>query len=580
MKLKIFFFLFSFFLLNKQLVFSQQVSKIGLEEKIIKQKAIDFKVEADFIKSQSFYLKKDWDSTLVYSMKQLSKKNSKALLDYCHYFRGVSFYNKKLYKEAIKELFFVSDSFELIALKNYYLGALFLELKEYQKALYYFKISEKIFIDLGESNNLENVYTGIGSVYIYLKQLDKAEVYLLKNLNLSKKTQNNDKICSSYTNLANLYYEQYKDDLAFFYFKKAYELSKSIKNNNKREIVSRNMAVFEENRGDFKKALGYRKESEQWKDSLNDQNKVWAIAEVEKKFAVKQKQKEVNVLQTENKLKEAQRNSLLYSSVLLLLLLGASVYFYMQKTKQNKIILAQKEELDELNATKDKLFSIVSHDLRSSVNALKTSNAKLQESLVTKDFSALDQLLHNNSEIANGTYNLLDNLLNWALLQTKQAYFYIDSLHLLSIINQVAYNYKPLLLNKNISFENRVAASVFVSADQDSLKIIIRNVLDNAVKFSKENGAIAIYTRASEDGFCHLIIEDTGSGMSEAKRQELLKETVLLSKKGSDENIGTGLGMQLCKSLVHKNGGTLSIESQEGIGTKIIIRVLKIENNG
>jgi signal transduction histidine kinase len=580
MKFKILFFLFFFFLFNKQLVFSQQLSKIEFEEKIIKQKAIDFKVEVDFIKSQSFYLKKDWDSTLVYSMKQLSKKNSKTLLDYCHYFRGVSFYNKKLYKQAIKELFFVSNSFELIALKNYYLGVLFLELKEYHKALYYFKISEKIFIDLGESNNLENVYTGIGSVYIYLKQLDKAEVYLLRNLNLSKKTQNNDKICSSYTNLANLYYEQYKDDLAFFYFTKAYELSKSIKNNNKREIVSRNMAVFEENRGDFKKALGYRKESEQWKDSLNDQNKVWAIAEVEKKFAVKQKQKEVNVLQTENELKEAQRNSLLYSSVLLLLLLGASVYFYMQKTKQNKIILAQKEELDELNATKDKLFSIVSHDLRSSVNALKTSNAKLQESLVTKDFSALDQLLHNNSEIANGTYNLLDNLLNWALLQTKQAYFYIDSLHLLSIINQVVYNYKPLLLNKNISFENRVPASVFVSADQDSLKIIIRNVLDNAVKFSKENGAIAIYTRASEDGFCHLIIEDTGSGMSEAKRQELLKETVLLSKKGSDENIGTGLGMQLCKSLVHKNVGTLSIESQEGIGTKIIIRVPKIENNG
>ena len=155
MKLKIFFFLFFFFLLNKQLVFSQQVSKIGLEEKIIKQKAIDFKVEVDFIKSQSFYLKKDWDSTLVYSMKQLSKKNSKTLLDYCHYFRGVNFYNKKLYKEAIKELSFVSDSFELIALKNYYLGALFLELKEYQKALYHFKISEKIFIDLGESNNLE-----------------------------------------------------------------------------------------------------------------------------------------------------------------------------------------------------------------------------------------------------------------------------------------------------------------------------------------------------------------------------------------------------------------------------------------
>lgn len=580
MKLKISFFLFFFVLLNKQLVFSQQLSKIGFEERIIKQKAIDFKVEVDFIKSQSFYLKKDWDSILVYSMKQLSKKNSKTLLDYCHYFRGVSFYNKKLYKEAIKELFFVSNSFELRALKNYYLGVLFLELKEYHKALNYFKISEKIFIDLGESNNLANVYTGIGSVYIYLKQLDKAEVYLLKNLNLSEKTQNNDKICSSYTNLANLYYEQYKDDLAFFYFKKAYELSKSIKNNNKREIVSRNMAVFEENRGDFKKALGYRKESEQWKDSLNDQNKVWAIAEVEKKFAVKQKQKEVNVLQTANKLKEAQRNSLLYSTVLLLLLLGGSVYFYTQKTKQNKIILAQKEELDALNATKDKLFSIVSHDLRSSVNALKVSNGKLQESLISKNFTELDTQLHNNSAIANGAYNLLDNLLHWALLQTKQSYFKKESLRLFFIVEQMVYNYKPLMLDKNIHLENKVSKSDLVDVDQESLKIILRNLLDNAIKFSRQDGSITLYSQNTDANYCDLVIEDSGLGMDETTRQELLKETVLLSRKKNEDIVGTGLGLQLCKSMIKKNGGKLRIESEEGKGTKMIVSLAKTQKDG
>jgi signal transduction histidine kinase len=211
---------------------------------------------------------------------------------------------------------------------------------------------------------------------------------------------------------------------------------------------------------------------------------------------------------------------------------------------------------------------------------LKTSNTKLQESLATKDFSALDHLLDNNSSIANGTYNLLDNLLNWALLQTQQAFFYKESLHLQSIVEHIAYNYKPLLLNKNISFENKVPTSIFVMADQDSLKIIIRNILDNAFKFSKENGAITVYTRPSEDDCCYVVIEDTGAGMSEAKQQELLKETVLLSKKGSDDSIGTGLGMQLCKSMIHKNGGRLAIESQEGIGTKIIIILPKTENNG
>jgi K+-sensing histidine kinase KdpD len=94
--------------------------------------------------------------------------------------------------------------------------------------------------------------------------------------------------------------------------------------------------------------------------------------------------------------------------------------FLQTKVRNNKIILAQ-NGTGQLNATKDKLFSIVSHDLRSSVNALKVSNGKLQES--ESNFAELDTQLHNNSAIANGAYNLLDNLLHWALLQTKQSYF-------------------------------------------------------------------------------------------------------------------------------------------------------------
>ena len=110
-------------------------------------------------------------------------------------------------------------------------------------------------------------------------------------------------------------------------------------------------------------------------------------------------------------------------SIFLFILFISGVFLLIQKIKINKIILLQKTELDELNATKDKLFSIVSHDLRSSVTALKTSNLKLIDSLESKKYSELDKLLHDNSAITNGSYNLLDNLLNWALIQSKQLYF-------------------------------------------------------------------------------------------------------------------------------------------------------------
>jgi K+-sensing histidine kinase KdpD len=286
------------------------------------------------------------------------------------------------------------------------------------------------------------------------------------------------------------------------------------------------------------------------------------------------------MLETENKLKAAERNGLLMASLLLLTLLTMGFYFYRQKIISSKIILAQKAELDELNATKDKLFSIVSHDLRSSVNILKTSNSKLMDCLETKDMDALDKLLENNGVIANEVYNLLDNLLNWAMLQTKQLYFCKDSLHLHSIVQQVVHNYKPLMLNKNIRFEQELDKSIFVFADQESSKIILRNLLDNAIKFSRENGTIKIYTRNSTQFFCDLVVEDTGQGMNEITRWKLLQEGVFLSKKKNDEDIGTGMGLQLCKSMISKNGGHLSIESRENMGTKIIISLPKSEING
>ncbi|WP_163407694.1 tetratricopeptide repeat-containing sensor histidine kinase [Flavobacterium ajazii] len=547
----------------------------------IKLKTKEFKEQVNFSIAGAFFLQEKWDSTLVYSMKQLSDANANTeIMNYCHYFRAISFRNKKLLNEAKKEFNRISNDFKFYHKVKSLLGEIALEQNEFKKALSYFKEIEKYSASKNSTLKGNNVLHDIGLCYLHLKEFDKAEEYLFKSAHEHEAEKDTLMLIGSYVDIANLYYEQYKDSQAIPYFEKAYHLSKKVKSFELKQNATLNMAVVEENRKNFPLALTYRKEYETWKDSLNDQNKVWEIAEVEKKFAVKQKQKEVNVLAAENKAKIAERNGFLISSVLLFVLLGTGVYFYRQKIRNNKIILAQKNELDELNATKDKLFSIVSHDLRSSVNALKTSNGKLIQNLESKNYTELDVLLHKNSSIASGAYNLLDNLLNWALLQTKQGYFYQESLHLMRIVEHVEYNYKPLMLNKNIEFKSNVSASDYVFADLDSLKIIIRNFLDNAIKFSKENGTISIYSRPSSEEFCYLVIEDTGLGMNEATRKELLKETILLSKKQNDDIIGTGLGMQLCKSLIRKNEGKLDIESEENVGTRIIIALPKFKNHG
>ncbi|MFD2943161.1 ATP-binding protein [Flavobacterium notoginsengisoli] len=561
------------------LLFSQNKNCEEIIKTKIKLKSLEYKSEDNFRKAQYFYSTKNWDSTLVYSMKQLSSSKKTALTDYCHLLRGLSFRQLKLFKEAEKEFLLISKKFVFYNYIDNYLACNYIDLKEFKKAILHF---QKVLEPSTDNNdcNINSVYGNLGICYLHLSQFDKAEFYLLKNSEMLQSSNDTLPLINSYFNIASLYYEQYKDAQAIPYFKDAYLLSKKVKDLDTKRVAAKNMAVVEENRGNFKEALSYRKESEQWKDSLNNQNKVWAVADFEKKFAVAQKQKEIKVLQVENKLKNTQRNGFFFAAIGLLLLLTGGVYLYAQKVKNSKIILLQKNKLDELNATKDQLFSIVSHDLRSSVNALKTSNAKLSSTLETKNYEELNQLIVQNSGIANSAYSLLDNLLHWAMLQTKQLYFHKESVHLYSIVQQIEYNYKPLLLDKEITFENLVSKNIFIFVDLDSLKIVLRNLLDNAIKFSNENGKISFYTENNDSDSCQLIIQDNGIGMKKETIEALLSDSELLTKKDNSEIIGTGLGLQLCKQMIRKNDGKLAIESDLNKGTKMILTFPKTVNNG
>lgn len=580
-----------------QLLTSQDNKKQNIFFTQIKNKTEKFNKNKIFSKVQTYFLESKFDSVLVYSSKLLTTQNDFELNEYCYFLRGYSFYKKRIFKEARKEFFNISKKFEFYQNAQILLGTIALEKKEFNKAILYFKEVEKDGFNELLGIVKSNVLYNLSICYLHLKEFDKAESYLLEKTIILEKERDTLEIIGSYGDLATLYYEQYKDNLAITYFEKAYRLSKKIrvfKSNisdselndlqrkvfNKKRIAAKNMSVVEENRKDFEKALKYRKEAQQWKDSLNNQSKIYAFAKLEKEIAVQQKQKEVDLLQVKNELQETQRNIFLFSAVGLLILFGGSLYFYREKLKNNRIITQQKEDLDALNATKDKLFSIVSHDLRSSVHALKSSNVVLLDNLASKNIDALGNLLKKNSAIVNGAYGLLDNLLHWALSQTKQVYFEITSTRLFFMVEQMAYNYKPLMLEKNIHFENKVSKKDFVLADQESLKLIIRNLLDNAIKFSNKDGEIKVYSRSVEEGFCDLIIEDTGMGMTNETRLKLLEDTLLLSKKEHEDAIGTGLGLQLCKTMIKKNNGKFSIESELGVGTKMIVSLPKKQDNG
>ncbi|WP_298513160.1 tetratricopeptide repeat-containing sensor histidine kinase [uncultured Kordia sp.] len=565
------------FILAPVLLFSQKAAQSNVFTQQVLDKSTKFDTNPYFAKAKSFFVEKEWDSTLVYTMKELSTKTTKSeLTDYCHFIRGISFYEKKVFKEAIKEFAKTADDFEFHNNLLMYLGSIALEQEQFTKAIGYFKkietFSEQELLGIKKKNIEHN----IGLCYLHLKQFPEAEKYLNESVRLHEKDKDTLELVGAYGDLASLYYEQYKDAEAIPYFEKAYGLAKTTNDFLLKQHTANNMAVVEEHRKNYPKSIQYYKEYMIWTDSINDQEKLYALGQAEQKATVEIKQKEVAVLKAENKAKQAELDTYLYSAIILFVMFGVSMYLYREKVKRNKIINTQKEDLDELNATKDKLFSIVSHDLRSSVNAIKTSNKKLMTTIETKDFHKVGNLLQNNSSIVNGAYNLLDNLLNWALLQTKQTRFEISKLRLTSIIDHVAYNYKAILTDKELKFENTISKKEVVYADQESLKIILRNLIDNAIKFTNPNGKITVYTHNDDPDFCQLIIEDTGIGMNETTRLELLKDTTLLAKKQHEDIIGTGLGMQLCKSMIKKNNGTFSIESELGKGTKMMVSLPKM----
>jgi signal transduction histidine kinase len=559
-------------------VFSQESWKDKILNKKIQKRIEQVSNQQELKKALSYYLQKEWDSTLVYTTRELTNDNlTQEVQNYCFFLRGYSFQQKKLFEESKKEFEKIPQDFELYPAAKMYLGELALEKHNFQEAIQHFKETEKLDIEVLFGTKRSVIDHNIGVSYLHLEKYDLSENYLVKSVRTQEIEGDTVALIGGYGDLANLFYEQYKDDQAIPFFKKAYHLSKLIKDFNLKRRMALNMAVVEENRKDYVKALKYRKEYEQWKDSLNDQNRIYETAQLEKKIAVEQKEKEVQVLEAENKAKEAQNRVYLYSGIFLGILLIIVFISYRGTTKRNKIITAQKEDLDQLNATKDKLFSIVSHDLRSSVNAIKTSNKKLLTNLETQDQQEITASLKQNSAIVNGAYGLLDNLLNWALLQTKQTYFEMTELSLYHIVSHVGFNYQPILQDKDIAYVNSISKKTQVLADQESLKIILRNLLDNAIKFSEENGKIHIYSEETQEGYIDLVVEDSGIGMSQDTIQELLVDTQLLSKKKHEDILGTGLGLHLVKSMVAKNQGKFNIESELGKGTKIIISLQKVK---
>ena len=229
------------------------------------------------------------------------------------------------------------------------------------------------------------------------------------------------------------------------------------------------------------------------------------------------------------------------------------------------------------NETKDKFFSIISHDLRSPFNSLLGFTDMLMQNYDTFSDSERKDIIESLNTSSKSTYLLLENLLSWSSSQTGRMEFSLQKTELKTLVDEIILLSKPAADNKQIELVDNTEADLSVYADKNMLNTIVRNLITNAIKFTEANGEIIISAeRSTRKGFVEISVTDTGVGIPANKINDLFRIDKNASTPGTYKEKGTGLGLILCKEFVEKQGGEIWIESEVGQGSRFIFTLPEV----
>jgi two-component system, sensor histidine kinase and response regulator len=230
-------------------------------------------------------------------------------------------------------------------------------------------------------------------------------------------------------------------------------------------------------------------------------------------------------------------------------------------------IAEQADELQAANAFKDKLFSIIGHDLRSPLSSIKFTFDMMKSGVIEFGDDFFHETLGQLAKTTDEAFILLENLLGWAKSQSGNLPVVPEEFLLNEMVETVARLQKLNLSNKNIELIIDVSESICVYADNQMINTVLRNLLSNAIKFTPNGGKIQILATETSDKLVQVSVVDSGVGISEENMKRLFNNTNPLKTYGTNNEAGSGLGLILCKDFIEKNGGILNIESKIGIGS-------------
>jgi two-component system sensor histidine kinase/response regulator len=496
-----------------------------------------------------------------------------------------------------------------VVLEN--LGTLNMSEENYELAEIYINQSLEINLDLGNPRYISGNYINLGIFYKSTGRFDEALESYQKALDLGDQMGNIVTKLQIYYNIGVLHNEMGNYGTALEYFQESLEMSRqnsitigSFYNYSGMGDSYRNLENFSEAIQYFENALEIAESLSQVEFIKSILNKLWlayessgdtaaaleylkrynsvtdSIATTERKEALARQETLLN-LRTERQNRElaeaalaSQRNTLIRSLILLVMVAIALVglfFFYQKKNRINRQLLEKTVELEEVNSEKDKLLSILAHDLRNPLSSLQGVVYLIQEgALNNQDMGML--LKEVDHRLQHGI-TILSNYLQWAQNQKDGIEENIEPVNVKEIVDECLIGVRHSSQKKGVTIEIEVQENLTMLADKNMMQVILRNLISNSIKYVDEDGVVTVKA-VEENNRVKLSVSDNGVGIPELKKRDIFK-SFSYTRIGTRGETGTGLGLSICKDFAEKQGGSISFVSENGEGTTFTVELMK-----
>lgn len=443
----------------------------------------------------------------------------------------------------------------------------------YDSALAYYNESEEILQEIGWTKGLAYILGNRALVFWKQGYIQKAKEDLLEAIKMLEPLGDRFAMADYLNQLGSICLEEGSESEAITYTMRGIEMAKE--EGLKEQVRDASHLLFQLNRniGKHKEAADYLIQHYAYRDSIQNLETTQEIANLRTEFEVGQKQGEVDLL-----LQQKRSNQIIMViggiTLFIVICLVVIVYSYSQtKVKLNRQLEEQKDSLISLNNTKDKFFSIISHDLRGPVGVLSGLVSITKYFIDDKKTDQLREMMDKMEHSVDRLVKLLDNLLHWALQQRGHFPYVPENFSAQQLLGDVQDMFIDMAGSKNIDLQLSVDQDFTLFVDKNTTNAIFRNLVNNAIKFTPNDGTVQIVASANGNGKGSIQFQDSGVGIPSDKLKNLFQLNGSLSTKGTSGETGLGLGLQLVHDFVQLNKGQIHVKSEVDIGTTFTVEL-------